>query len=130
MLARRARQHRECGLTLIEVMVTVAILTSLAMGSMLVIVPVARQTRLSKEVEIANTELRRVLEKVQAAPYNEVTTLYPDGTELPIQDLENGLITISYTDPTADPLFLRVSITWEGQDSGTYSRSFSTVRTE
>ena len=124
------QKQGEGGFTLIEIIISVVLLSSLAMGTLLTIVPVAKQSRLNKEVEIANTEAQKVLEKVHAVPFNDITTIYPDEASLAIANLTNGIVTVTYDDVTADPLFVRLTVAWDGQDGGNYARSFLTVKTE
>lgn len=120
----------ERGLTLLEVVIAVAILTSLALASTLIFVPVSRQARVNREVAIANSEAKRVLEKVHAIPFKDVTTVYPHGREVVVSALPQGKITTTYEDPLADPLVMRAVLTWESPDLGQMLRTFFTVRTE
>jgi prepilin-type N-terminal cleavage/methylation domain-containing protein len=123
------REGRQ-GFTLLEVMLTVALLTGVSLSTSLLLVPVARQTRIGRETEIANSAARRILEQIQATPFKDIIKDYPPATELSIPDLTNGKITISYQDPTADPLFIRADLSWQSPDLGTMARTFHTVRTE
>ena len=75
-------------------------------------------------------EARRVLEKIQAAPFSEITTLYPDGNTRSIDGLDGGTVTVRYTDPSADPLYVQATIAWTSPDLGGMQRTFTTVRTE
>ncbi len=126
---RRSSGH-ESGLTLLEVVISVAILASLTLGSTLIFVPVSRQARINREVAVANSEAKRVLEKVHAIPFNQVLVVYPQGSTNTLSSLPNGQITTTYEDPTADPLVMRATLTWDSPDLGAMTRSFFTVRTE
>ncbi len=117
-------------MTLLEVIIGISILTSLALSAVLIIVPVSRQARINREVATANTEARRVLEKVQAAKFSSIVSIYPNGAEAPISTLPNGKITTSYEDPNQDPLVMRAILTWDSPDLGPMMRTFFTVRTE
>lgn len=118
------------GFTLLEVMITVALLASVMLGGLLVIVPVAREARIRKEVEVASISARRVLERIQASPFSDITETYPEGHVEPIIGLTNGRITVTYADPTSDPLIVSVNLAWENDDIGPLERTFTTVRTE
>ncbi|HVR73156.1 MAG TPA: type II secretion system protein, partial [Planctomycetota bacterium] len=111
------------GFTLLEVVITVALLASVTLSGMLLIVPVARQARIRREVQIANTAARRMLEKVQAAPFSEILTLYPTSYVESITDLPGGTLSITYVDPAADPLEIQASLTWESAEMGTMQRT-------
>ena len=104
VLAPGAREH---GFSLLEVVITIALLTSVALSVAILLVPIARQSRIQRETEIANIAARKVLEKVQATPFHEIVTAYPNGDIHAIPDLPSGRIVVTYADPDADPLFLR-----------------------
>ena len=127
---RRAAGKATSGLSLLEVVISIALLSSLALGSLLVFVPISRQSRVNREISLANFEARRVLEKVHAVPFKDVTTLYADGLEYIIPTLPEGKVRTSYEDPNSDPLVLRVAISWESPELGSMQRTFFTVRTE
>lgn len=127
---RRGTDGRERGISLLEVVVGISILTSLALSAILIIVPVSRQARINREVATANTEARRVLEKVQASKFKDIVTMYPNGAEAPIITLPKGKVTTTYEDPSADPLIMRAVLTWDSPDLGPMMRTFFTVRTE
>lgn len=124
------QRRRRAGFSLLEVAITLAVLTVVSLSSLLAIVPVARQSRLNREVETANAEARTVLEKIQSAPFHNIPALYPDAVNIPIPTLLSGSVTVDYADPNADPLFVQVTVAWTSRDGGAYSRTFITVRTE
>jgi prepilin-type N-terminal cleavage/methylation domain-containing protein len=120
----------ERGLSLLEVVIAVAILTSLTLSATLIFVPVSRQARVNREVAIANSEAKRVMEQVQSVPFKDITKIYPNGRQIIITGLPNGKITTTYEDPTVDPLVMRAVISWDSPDLGSMLRTFYTVRTE
>jgi type II secretory pathway pseudopilin PulG len=130
LAGREVAGGRGRGISLLEVIVGIAILTSLALAAILIIVPVSRQARINREVATANTEARRVLEKVQAAKFKDIVVLYPNGSAAPIISLPGGKVTTTYENPAADPLILRAVLTWDSPDLGPMMRTFFTVRTE
>lgn len=121
---------REQGFSLLEVVITIALLTSVALSVAILLVPIARQSRIQRETEIANIAAKKVLEKVQATPFHEIVTAYPNGSIHAIPDLPSGRIVVTYADPDADPLFLRADLSWDSPEVGPMSRRFETVRTE
>jgi Tfp pilus assembly protein PilV len=125
-----ARGRGEGGFSQLEVVLGVVILTSVTLGTLLVVIPVSRQVRVSREMELANIEARRVLEQIQASPFAEITTLYPPGSTRALVTLPSGQLTVNYVDPAADPLFVQATLAWTSADLGPMSRTFTTVRTE
>jgi len=121
---------RQAGFSLIEVFVTVAILAAVTLSSILVAVPVSRQTRLSREMELANAEVRRVVERIESMPFSTITSSYPQYSEYTIAGLKDGKIAVSYADPAADPLQVQVTLTWTSPDLGSMTRTFTTARTQ
>jgi prepilin-type N-terminal cleavage/methylation domain-containing protein len=122
--------ERKGGFSLLEVVLTIAILAAVALATTLLLVPVARQTRIGRETEVANLEARKVLEKFQALPFNSIVTTYPQGAQIPIAGLPSGKIAVSYVDPVADPLVIQADLTWQSPDLGAMQRTFNTIRTE
>ena len=126
---RKSPPRGQRGLTLLEVAVGIVILTGLTLSTTLISLPISRQVRTSREVTTANGEVRRILERVHAVPFSSITSLYPDGTEIPIITLQGGKIVAHYVDPDADPLVLRLSLSWNSPNLGPMSRNFVTVIT-
>ena len=118
------------GFTMLEIVVAVAILATLTFATLQVVVPVSRQGRISRELQVVTAEAKKVLEKVQAAPFKDITRLYPDKTSQSVSCLQGGLVTVDYTGTSADPLYLQVNLSWISPDLGPMTRSFVTVRTE
>ncbi len=111
-------------------MITVALLATVTLAAALVVVPVARESRLRREVEAASTAARRVLEKIQATSFNSIVTTYPQGYVEAIPGLNAGSLRIVYADPAADPLQIQVDLAWNSPEAGTITRTFQTLRTE
>ena len=122
--------RRRGGFTLLEVVLTIAILSAVALATTLLLVPVARQSRIGRETEVANLEARKVLEKFQALPFKDILKTYPQATSIGVPALPGGNIVISYADPAADPLVIQANLTWQSADLGLMQRTFNTVRTE
>lgn len=122
--------RREGGLSLLEVVITIALLTAVGLATAILLVPIARQSRIQRETDVANLAARRILEQIQATPFNDIVANFPDGSVRVIPELQGGAITISYADPAADPLVVRANLTWESPEVGTMQRTFDTVRTE
>ena len=118
------------GFSLLEVVITIAILTSVCLATTLLLVPVARQSRIGRETETANLAANRVLERIQSTPFRDIISSYPQGSEQAVAELPNGKIKIIYEDPAADPLVIQADLSWESVELGPMSRTFNTVRTE
>ena len=112
------------GFTLVEVVMAISILTLLAVSTIISLVPVSRQNRMSRETEQAVAQVRNVLEQIQATPFSDLPTLYADGQVLSIPNLENGQILIEYGDPATDPLVIQATLSWDSEDMGTVTRTF------
>ena len=130
MIYAASQGKRSSGMTLLEVIIAVAILTSLALSATLVFVPVSRQARVNREIAAANIEAKRVLEKVHAIPFKDIIKVYPQGRQVVINTLQGGVMTTTYEDPTADPLVMRAVLTWQSPDLGAMQRTYYTVCTE
>ena len=126
----KKRTSRRQGFSLLEVSITIAILLATTLTATLLLVPIARQSRLRREVEVANTSAKRVLERIQATPFKDILKVYPQSYSETIAGLGAGTITITYADPTADPLLIQADLTWNNPEAGTMQRTFNTVRTE
>jgi prepilin-type N-terminal cleavage/methylation domain-containing protein len=127
---RCREQGSRAGFSLLEVVLTLAVLASVTLGTTILLVPIARESRSSAEVQTANLAARGVLERIQATPFKDITVLYPQGSVHAVANLPGGQIAITYDDPAADPLMVRADLTWNSPDSGAMTRSFQTVRTE
>lgn len=127
---RASQGKRLEGFSLLELVIAVALLTSTALAATLVLVPVARETRLRREVGVASAAAKRVLEKIQAMPFNEIVTVYPQSYVEALPQLPAGSILVQYEDPAADPLRVQVQLSWDSGEIGAMQRTFSTVRTE
>jgi prepilin-type N-terminal cleavage/methylation domain-containing protein len=118
------------GFSLIEVTIAIVILTVLSFTTVLVLVPVSKEHRGARETDIANTAVRNIIEAVHATPFNEILTRYPDGQVIAIGALPSGEVRVSYEDVEADPLIMRLDLSWDSPELGPTQRSFFTVRTE
>jgi len=115
---------------MIEITIAIVILAVLSFTTALVLVPVSREHRAARETDIANSAVRNILESIHATPFNEILARYPDGQVIDIAALPNGEIRVSYENPGADPLIVRLDLSWDSPEQGPTQRSFFTVRTE
>lgn len=118
------------GFTLLELIITISILTVATLCSVPLAVKISRQTRLSREAHVANTEIQKVVDDILSIPFDSITTVYPPGTQIALEGIQNSSIGVSYEDPAADPLKIQITLTWENADSITITRTFYTARTK
>ncbi len=130
LLPHSGRSRVQSGFSLLEVTIAIVILTVLSFTTALVLIPVSREHRSARETDVANASVRTILEEVHATPFNEILTRYPDGDQIAIVGLTNGLIAVSYENAAADPLVMRLDLSWDSPEQGPMQRSFFTVRTE
>lgn len=127
--ASSLRPARDRGLTTVEVIVASTTLLLITLAVMMVLHPIGRQNRLSREAALANAEAQRVLDRMQTLPFGTLTTLYPQDTKLSLPSLTDGTVTITYEDEAATPLVIGVNVSWTNADDGTIDRQFTTART-
>lgn len=120
----------ESGFSLVEVTIALAVLSAATLSSLLVLVPVSRQGRISREMEVAALEARRVVDKLHAVPFTAIPTMYPVGYRISVSKLTSGQITVNHAEPTPDPLEVDVTLTWNGELGEGFSRTFRTMRTK
>lgn len=118
------------GLSLLEIAVTITILTSVTLGTTLILVPVARQSRINRETAVANAEARKFIERIHAIPFRDILPTYADNSEFKLVSLPDGTMKVNYADPTADPLEIHMDLGWQSPDLGPIVVTFVTVRTE
>jgi prepilin-type N-terminal cleavage/methylation domain-containing protein len=131
------------GFTLIEITISIVILTVLALTTAMIVVPISRQQRTARESELANAAVRGVLESIQATPFSQIRGNFPSGDVIDVSALPEGELVISFfreddsgetvpvlADEEADPLFIQVDLSWTSPDWGEVERTFHTVRTE
>ena len=121
---------QEAGFSILEVYVAAALLVVVMFSAMLTVVPVSRQVRISDDIDTVVAQVQNTLERLQVTPYSDIVTAFPAGVQLALTDVESGTLTITYEDPTADPLQIRVTANWTIPDLGPVERIFSTTRTE
>ena len=111
-------------------MITIALLTMVTLGTTTVLVPVTRQSRINREITLANAQVRRVIEGLMTIPFRDIVRTYPDGSILELEDLPAGTLSVSYVDPSANPLEVHLDLEWTSPDMGSMAFSFVTARTD
>ncbi len=124
------RPPRDAGFTFMELVTAVAVLAVVSIATLLTLIPVSRQTRVNRELAAAAAAARNVLEEMQATPFADLVTVYPDGQVIPVGTLDDGQVAIAYEDPAADPLQIQVSLSWVSPEVGPMTRTYVTMRTE
>lgn len=126
----------EKGFTLIELMVTVAITLLALVGYVGANLVLQQTTSDTFERTVALQDANRVIEQMRnnASSGNfpgSVTAAYPNnGTVAGFNSLTNELVTVSYTDATADPLTVTVNVRWLQGGRRTVNASLRTLITQ
>ena len=120
----------DTGWTVVELLLSLTVLAAVTIGTTLLLVPVVRQARLHREVESADIAARGFLEELQTLRARAIVERYPPGTEVEVRHLPSGTATLTYVDPTANPLEIRVRLQWSTPDLGPMDVELLTARAE
>ncbi len=126
MAAIKRRREKRLGFSFIEVLVAAALLVIGFMGIFASLHASALLRETAHETNVAMFKLQTVVEHIFSMPFDDVTTLMPQGEPIDVMGLTNPdenpdfaltgeAMTIAYEDPAADPLKFTVNITWESR---------------
>lgn len=116
-LEARSRLNQK-GLTLVEVAVTMMVVVLMLSGYLATNVVIQRAQQGAFERAVALQDAHQVIEDMrnkatQGQFPGNITGTYPDGgTVSGFSDLTSQQVTVSYADPTANPLDVTVSVSW------------------
>jgi Tfp pilus assembly protein PilV len=128
------------GTTLIEILIATLVFV-VALGALSQsLVAIMGAIDLSRDRGQATTDLRSMLERIRATPFDYLTTRFPNGTAngpvlYPYTNitgtyaLRQENITVIYADPLVDPLEINVALTWQDKRGRTRTASMATFRT-
>lgn len=111
-------QAGQKGFTLIELMITMAVIVLALVGYMGANSAIQKSSEAAFEKSVAIQDANRVLEQMRRAALSgefpeSVTDAFPDGEEVNgFDSLNDQTIRVEYSDPSADPLDATVTVTW------------------
>lgn len=128
------------GFSLIEIIISTAIFVIAATAVLGTIISTVYFIDITRDKNIAVSDLRNIMEDMRATPFDHITTQFPDSvTDGPAINqypailggytLINEHITVTYADAASDPLEIQITITWDDKRGRPYNISLSTFRT-
>lgn len=133
---RLKNRSSEAGFTILELTIAMGVLALVMVGLMAAVTNSFSIVQLSsdrtpaiKEAQIALNNLK--LSASQAAVFpGDVVAAFPVGVVFPPRTtLPGQIVTVSYVDPLADPLFVTVTVQWTNVQGRPLRESLSTVLT-
>jgi prepilin-type N-terminal cleavage/methylation domain-containing protein len=126
--------------TLVELMVTVFILSVSMAALMEGFAALLYLVDTSREETVASADLRNMLERIKATSFDQTTTRFPNGTiDGPVSarywtlignyTLKNENVTVSYVNPAVDPLEIRVMVQWRDTRGKNRTMTYNTFKT-
>ena len=113
------KRHKESGFTMIELMVALLVLSTVVVGYISANILAQQNTETLNERTVAIQDANRIIEQmrtVATSPGNfpdNVTDVFPNNTaSAQLNNLTNEVATVSYADPTSNPLIATVAVTW------------------
>ncbi len=131
----KKQRKNQCGISLIEVTVAVAIIALGVTVLMAQLEASFKITSVNRETNKAMAHLQAGLEKVISTPFNNIAETYPNGSSvcqdnIESEDLMDGeYMIVTYVDENADPLEITMTVYWTSFDGRARSRSLTTMRT-
>lgn len=110
--------NNQKGFTLIEVMITAAVVVFVLVGFMGTNSAMQQATDSSFERTLALQDANQVIERIRTAaatgtfPANAVTAFPDNGTVAGFTSLTGETVTVTYGNATANPLDVRIQIQW------------------
>jgi len=131
------------GTTLVEIMIATLIFTVALAALLGCVTAILYLVDTSREQAVAISDLRTIMERIRATSFSNIPVQFPDGVAdgggiNPYDQIVSGTgnyslsaeqITVTYTDVNADPLEIRVTVSWQDKRGGAQSVSASTFRT-
>lgn len=124
------------GFTMVELLIAVVVIGVTLLAMILGNTSVQQLSEKSFEKMSAYQDAHRTVELIRNAsvtgtfPANVVNTFPPAGQVAGFNSLKNEQVTVSYTDPAADPLDITVTTTWERGDRRNGSIQLRTLMTQ
>jgi len=118
--------------TLVEVLISIFILTIGMMGILLFIVKTSSAIQLSKDLTLATIHADYIFEEMHSrTSLSNITSETWDVNSLDasLDTLENEVISVSYVDSASDPLNITVGVSWTDA-SRNYNINFITEMTK
>lgn len=136
-LYRRNRKG-EAGFTLVEVMITLLVMTLALLGILYANTQVQQTSEAAFERSLAVQDANRVIEQMRNISSDgdfpdNVTDIYPDGGEVAALaglNLTNEVVTVSYVDPDLDPLDVLVTVSWDENGRRNVDIALRTIMTQ
>ncbi len=127
------------GFTFIEVLVGITLIVIGFLGLYASLLASGRLRESSKETNVAIFKLETTMEYLFSVPWDDITTLLPEGTPVDIVAitdstagndfrLNNEQISLHYEDPSADPIKFTVTINWNTRFGTPRQASLSSAR--
>lgn len=117
------------GFTLIELMIALAIVLPVLLGSVGLNVYVFRAAETSRRGIVALQDAHTMIERIRNTSENglsQVTSTYPSGSTVSgFSNLPSEQVTVTYPNANADPLAITVTVTWADRQ-GTMTRTLAT----
>lgn len=127
----------EGGFTILEVMIAAALFTVVSLALAMIVIPVSREQRASRQIEAATSHARNIIEELQTLPYPQVVdrcdpALWPQTVTLagdPQSPNVVGTLEVNAVDLEVDPLQIEVKISWNSHDVGDREQTYWVLRT-
>jgi len=140
--AKSTMNHHR-GFTLVEVMITVAVVSLALFGLLAANTAIQRSNRTSFDRTVALQHANQILERIRDSANtstNNAVTTYPHGAVIPVPNYTTNVneqligqqVVVTYVDTTTNPLDVTVTVNWQDQGTRAVStslRSFVTQRT-
>lgn len=115
-----AKLMNQRGFTLIELLFTMVIVAIALLAYIRGNIAISQASSLAYEQSVAFYDAQRVLENIRNTAQSgtfpsNVTTAYANGAAVAgFNNLTSESLTVSYANPSADPLDVTVTVTWQG----------------
>lgn len=139
MVRPGSMRRREAGFSFVETLVAMTLMTIGFLGFYASLHASARMREAASDTNIAVFKLQSVVEHVFSIPFDDVTSVFPDGQAVDITALVDSLpendfrllgetITVTYDDPAAEALHFKVAIAWDSRLGGRRAVDVACVR--
>jgi Tfp pilus assembly protein PilV len=127
------------GLSLVEILIATLVFSialAAVVSSIAAIVDVIDD---AKDTTVATADLRNMLEKMRATPFDSLVALFPHGAaDGPMPNpyttivggytLANEHITVTYANPDVEPLEIHTLLTWQSKKGRAHNSSIATFK--